>query len=122
MISPEMFEKHVLPDLDACCRRLDHAFYHLDGKGQLAHLDLLLSLDRLTGIQWIPGDGAPPPEDWLPVLKRIRDAGKFCQVYVTPEGALKIARTLGGRGFIFGINGEMEKEDAKSFLRLMEKL
>ncbi len=101
MISPRMFERLVLPDLTACCAHLDHAFYHLDGKGEIKHLDMLLSIERLRGIQWIPGDGAPPPEEWLPLLKRIRDAGKLCQLYVTPEGALTIARELGGKGFAF---------------------
>ena len=103
MISPQMFERLVLPDLIECCDELDYAFYHLDGKGQIKHLDMLLSIERLRGIQWIPGDGAPPPEEWLPLLKRIRDGGKLCQVYVTLEGALTIARELGGKGFAFCI-------------------
>jgi hypothetical protein len=55
MISPAMFEHFVLPDLTAICRELDYAFYHLDGKGEIPHLDMLLSIDRLRGIQWIPG-------------------------------------------------------------------
>jgi 5-methyltetrahydrofolate--homocysteine methyltransferase len=103
MISPRMFEQLVMPDLIECCDELDYAFYHLDGKGQIKHLDMLLSIERLRGIQWIPGDGAPPPEEWLPLLKRIRDGGKLCQVYVTLDGALKIARELGGKGFAFCI-------------------
>jgi len=37
MISPDMFERFVLPDLTACCEHLDHGFYHLDGKGQIPH-------------------------------------------------------------------------------------
>jgi hypothetical protein len=101
MISPAMFERFVLPDLTACCQALDNGFYHLDGKGQIPHLDMLLSIERLRGIQWIPGDGQPPPQAWLPLLKRIRDAGKLCQVFVTPEGARTIAKNLGGRGFLF---------------------
>jgi 5-methyltetrahydrofolate--homocysteine methyltransferase len=104
MISPAMFERFVLPDLAACCDAMDHGFYHLDGKGQIPHLDMLLSLKRLRGIQWIPGDGSPPPEKWLPLLKRIRDAGKLCQLFVTPDGARKIARELGGKGFAFQIH------------------
>jgi hypothetical protein len=71
---------------------MDYAFYHLDGKGQIPHLDLLLSLPRLRGIQWVPGDGNPPPEHWLPLLKRIRDGGKLCQVTVSPQGALTTKR------------------------------
>jgi 5-methyltetrahydrofolate--homocysteine methyltransferase len=121
MISPAMFEKFVLPDLAACCDTLDHGFYHLDGKGEIPHLDLLLSIPRLSGIQWIPGDGAPPPEDWLPLLKRIRDGGKRCQVFVTPEGARKIVDHLGGRGFLFVIYADHaefpDAGTARAFLR-----
>jgi len=101
MISPEMFERFVVPDLTACCARLDHGFYHLDGRGELPHLDLLLGISRLRGIQWIPGAGQPPPEAWLPVLKRIRDGGKLCQLTLSTQGARTIVKQLGGRGFMF---------------------
>jgi len=119
MISPAMFERFVLPDLEACCLHLDHGFYHLDGKGEIPHLDHLLSIERLRGIQWIPGDGQPPPERWLPLLKRIRDGGKLCQVFVSAQGALEIARHLGGRGFAFGIyhGGQFnDPQEAEAFL------
>jgi 5-methyltetrahydrofolate--homocysteine methyltransferase len=115
MISPQMFERFVLPDIAACCDYLDYGFYHLDGKGQIPHLDMLLSLDRLRGIQWIPGDGQPPPETWMLLLKRIRDAGKLCQLYVSPEGASKIVRELGGRGFALQVRDPMTKDEAERF-------
>lgn len=117
MISPEMFERFVLPDLEACCHALDHAFYHLDGKGEIPHLDMLLSLEGLHGIQWIPGDGAPPPEAWLPLLRRVRDGGKLCQLYVSPEGARTIVRELGGQGFALYVQHPMDSEKAEAFLR-----
>jgi hypothetical protein len=123
MISPRMFERFVLPDLSDICGYLDHGFYHLDGKGEIPHLDLLLSIARLRGIQWIPGDGQPAPDQWLPLLKRIRDGGKLCQVFVTPEGALRIVRNLGGKGFLFVIHGgtrEIEQpERAEAFLKTL---
>ena len=62
MISPRMFERFVLPDLTEICDHLDHGFYHLDGKGEIPHLDLLLSIERLRGVQSIPGDGQPSPD------------------------------------------------------------
>lgn len=99
MISPAMFERFVLPGLTACCEHLDHGFYHLDGVGQIPHLDMLLSIQRLRGIQWIPGRGQPQSDQWLPLLKRIRDGGKLCQIYVTPDGARRIVKNLGGKGF-----------------------
>lgn len=116
MISPAMFERFVMPDLTACCDALDHAFYHLDGKGQIPHLDMLLSMERLRGVQWIPGDGALPPESWLPLLRRIREGGKLCQLFVSAEGAMTIVRELGGRGFAFQIVELMNEQAAGEFL------
>jgi 5-methyltetrahydrofolate--homocysteine methyltransferase len=122
MISPAMFERFVMPDLVACCEHLDHGFYHLDGKGEIPHLDLLLSIPRLRGIQWIPGDGQPLPEEWLPLLKRIRDGGKLCQVTVSTEGARHIVKNLGGRGFLLWIWSGAEFLDsaqAQAFLKTL---
>lgn len=118
MISPRMFERFVLPDLVACCEALDYAFYHMDGIGQIPHLDMLLSIERLRGIQWQPGDGQPLADGWLDLLKRIRDGGKLCQVYVTREGALTIKRELGGKGFLFHIINEpyIPPDEAQAFL------
>ena len=80
---------------------------------------MLLSLERLGGIQWIPGDGQPPPEEWLPLLKRIRDSGKLCQLYVGPQGAMTIVRELGGCGFAFHITEQISQAEAKAFLRAL---
>jgi hypothetical protein len=121
-ISPQMFARFVLPDLEACCAALDYAFYHLDGVGQLRHLDLLLSLPRLRGIQWVPGYGKPGPEQWLPVLRRIRESGKLCQVTVSPEGALTIIRALGGKGFCFIIDEPpLTPAEGAAFLRELDE-
>ena len=121
MISPKMFERFVLPDLAACFERMDHAFYHLDGKGQIPHLDMLLSLEKLAGIQWIPGAGQPQADRWLPLLKRIRDAGKLCQVFVGTRGARTIVRELGGRGFALFIMSRlpMSQAEAEDFLKVL---
>jgi hypothetical protein len=119
MISPRMFEQFVLPELDAVFSTMDHAFYHLDGKGQIPHLDALLSLDSLKGIQWISGGGQPPAEEWLDLLRRIRDGGKFCQVYVTAEGARTIVKALGGKGFILYVINPMTGETAGDFLKTL---
>ncbi len=117
MISPRMFQRYVLPDLESCCAHLDYAFYHLDGKGELAHLDTLIGIERLRGIQWQPGDGQPMAEGWLGVIARIRDSGKRCQIYVTREGARNVKKELGGKGFLMHIvNDPMSTEEAEAFL------
>jgi len=119
-----MFERFVLPDLLTCWDHLDHGFYHLDDKEQIRHLDLLFSIERLRGIQWIPGDGQPPLQDWLPLLKRIRDGVKLCLVFVSPEGARTIVKYLGGRGFLFVTRPASDSDfqnpqEAYAFLRML---
>jgi len=83
MISKAHFRRFALPYLEREISRLDHAVYHMDGPGQIRHLDDLLSLKRLHTIQWVPGAGQPSAPAWVPLLQRIQKAGKAVQVLVT---------------------------------------
>ena len=116
MISPDMFKRFVMPDLTACCDRLEYGFYHLDGVGEIPHLDHLLSINRLRGIQWIYGDGKPAAEHWPDLYRRILAAGKRVQVNVSREGAKKICREVGGKGFTLSVNDDMSAKEAQEFL------
>ncbi len=121
MISPKMFERFVLPDLESACKFLEFPFYHLDGIGQIKHLDMLLSIPNLRGIQWVPGDGQPPAEKWLSLLKKILDAGKLVEVTVSSEGALEIVKSLGYEGLQFHIIENMNHEISENFMRRLTK-
>jgi 5-methyltetrahydrofolate--homocysteine methyltransferase len=122
MIGPPVFERFVLPDLERCCAAVDFAFYHMDGKGQLRHLDRLLSIEKLRGIQWQPGDGAPLADQWPEVLHRIRAAGKLCQIYVDRAGAFRVAREhAGGKGFVFSILEPLTDDTAAEFLEAFRR-
>jgi len=99
MISPEMFEEFVQPELAASCRRLDHSFYHMDGKGQLPHLDSLLAIPELGGVQWSPGDGHPNCSHWPEVYQKIVAAKKNTQVYGDLEVLDAVMNQIGtGKG------------------------
>ena len=80
MIGPDMFEEFVSPELAASCRRLSQSFYHLDGKGQIPHLDAILAIPELGGVQWVPGDGAPDCSHWPEIYHKIAAAKKNIQV------------------------------------------
>ncbi len=82
MIGPQMFDEFVKPELAASCKKLGNAFYHLDGPGQIAHLDSLLSIKELKGVQWIPGAGKPGISQWPEVYRKICDSGKLVQIYI----------------------------------------
>ncbi|MFC1736000.1 hypothetical protein ACFL1X_07770 [Candidatus Hydrogenedentota bacterium] len=98
MISPEMFAEFVKPELTASCGKLVHAFYHMDGPGQLSHLDHLLSIEGLDGIQWIPGAGAPGCEHWSDVYKSINESGKRIQLGGSGFGTLDVVINQIGTG------------------------
>jgi len=95
MIGPEMFDRFVKPELAACCKWIKHGFYHLDGVGALAHLDSLLTIPELKGVQWIPGDGKPGACYWPEVIAKVRKAGKLVQVFGTMESFDALVEKLG---------------------------
>ncbi len=75
MIGPEMFRTFVAPELASSAARMTNAVYHMDGIGQIAHLDQLLAIDGIKGIQWVPGSGTPSMKNWDDILGRILDSG-----------------------------------------------
>ncbi len=78
MLSPKYFRRFVLADIITQAENMDYAIYHMDGPGELPHLDELLKVHSITGIQWVPGAGAEPSsnEKWFPLYKKIQAAGK----------------------------------------------
>lgn len=94
MISSPMFRQFVLDTLRTDTERLAHTIYHLDGIGELKHLDDILSLEKLNAVQWVFGDGQPPAEEWMDVYDRIAAAGKQMMICGTPESYLKVLGKL----------------------------
>lgn len=80
MISTPMFDEFTLPSVKRSCKELVHTMYHLDGVGQLNHLDSLLKVKELQAVQWIYGDGKPSARHWPEVYEKIRKAGKSMQM------------------------------------------
>lgn len=111
MIGPDMFDEFVKPEIAASCRRLVNPFYHLDGPGQLAHLDSLLSIPELKGVQWIPGEGAPGIRNWPEVYRKIRSAGKLIQLFGDIDDLETVAQQLGSAEGIILISWETEKSE-----------
>lgn len=98
MISPTMFNEFIKPELEATCNRLPRSFYHLDGVGQLAHLDSLLTIEALNGVQWVPGDGKPDCGHWPQVFEKIHAAGKRMQLINGGFAAIRAVSEQLGNG------------------------
>ena len=111
MIGPDMFEEFVRPELAAACKRLGRSFYHLDGPGQLSHLDLLLTIEELDGVQWIPGAGAKGITEWPEIFGRIYEAGKLMQLYGGQDVLDAIAGQIGDASGIVLTSGNYDDRD-----------
>lgn len=83
MISPGFFDTYVKDEVNSTAGHMKNAFYHLDGVGQLPHLDSLLSLPNLQGIQWVPGEGRARDERLERGLRlKYRKRGKNCRFII----------------------------------------
>lgn len=122
MISPRMFEQFVKPELQATCERLPHSFYHLDGVGQLAHLDSLLMIEQLDGVQWVPGDGKPGCAHWPEVYQKIHAGGKKLQIISGGFEAIDaVVEQIGtGRGVHHAVFAVLIEDEAEVRRKLAE--
>ena len=77
MISTRHFEEFCLPVLVNEVKPMTHNVFHVDGRGVAKHLDRILAVPEINAIQWVQGMGADTPiMQWLPLIDRIRAAGK----------------------------------------------
>lgn len=105
MISPAQFERFVLPELTEQAAHMPRSIYHLDGPGEIPHLDMLLDIPGLNGIQWVSGAGSAPltDEKWFPLYRRIQDKKKNVVLLGgvsenDPAGAERLIKSLDPTG------------------------
>ena len=120
MLSPAQFAEVFLPSVRTQAERIDHTIYHLDGPGAVRHLDALLEIPHIDGIQWIPGAGAPPLSSWVDLLRRIQDAGKLLHLDAPPEEVVLVMEALRPRN-IFMRTRCATVEAARELLRQADR-
>ncbi|MHC4481010.1 MAG: hypothetical protein ACYS1C_08605 [Planctomycetota bacterium] len=100
MISPGMFAELFLPALRQQTEWVPRTIYHLDGPDAVRHLDSLLALPDLSGIQWVPGAGAPRMSEWTDLLRRVLEAGKLLYISCEADEVERLLRELPHRGLL----------------------
>jgi len=110
LISTGMFERFFLPALEEQTQWVQRTIYHLDGPGAIRHLDLLLDLPELDGIQWVPGAGAPSASHWIRLLRRIQARGKLIQLYCEPWEIEVLLTELEPEGLLLSTQTSSEDE------------
>ncbi len=111
MIAPEHFEEFVLPHITEQVNYMDRSIYHLDGVGEIPHVDMLLEIPKLTGIQWVSGTGAESllDEKWYGLYRKIQDKKKNLVLHLgsieNDMGHMeRLIKTLDPRGVYMNIS------------------
>jgi hypothetical protein len=122
MVSKKCFDDLWLEEIRNACELLDHVFYHLDGSGEIQHLDSLLSLEKLAGIQWVPEPNVPSdPVYWIPMFRKIQAAGKKLFIYCRPDRIEPLLNALDRRGVFLSVSCE-EEAAAREAIRTLERI
>ena len=121
MLSKEMFEEFIVPEIELVGREFGCVVYHLDGPGALHHLDRLCKMPEIKMIQWVPGIASTHSvERWLPLYKKIQDAGKMVMAYVPSEQVKLFVRNLDAK-LSYIMTGCNTKKDGEYLLLKIEK-
>lgn len=119
MISQEMYEDMVVEELELEAQWLDASLYHLDGPDAFKHLDRILKIPRLGGVQFAYGAGAPTASHWIDYIKKIQAAGKCVHIIVEPSELEIMLKELSPEGLIYQISANSEQE-ARDLLKMAE--
>ncbi|NLG50864.1 MAG: hypothetical protein GX552_12220, partial [Chloroflexi bacterium] len=110
MISNEMFEAFCMPHLRDIVDAMDYAFYHLDGVRSLCHLDSLLSIEGLRGIQWVPGPGYEEVAQWYDLFRYIISKNKSVEVFAQVDEIDDLVKHVGARGLLIACHPANRQE------------
>lgn len=113
MIGGSMFRRFVLPTIRRDCDCMTNVIYHLDGIGELEHLDDVLSIEKLKAVQWVQGDGKPGPNSWRHIYSRILCAGKRVMITGNTDECLENAKLFGAGVYL---NCGCDVKDADRYL------
>ena len=119
ILSPKLFKKFIVPEIEAYLGVNEYSVYHWDGPDAVKHLDTLLAMDDIDAIQWTQGEGSPPASDprWIPNYKRVQAAGKkLILPFVEINEVEPLLAQLSSRGLLLVTNAACEA-DAKELLK-----
>lgn len=110
-IGKELFDEFALPYLKQEIERLDSVEYHLDGTGNITHVESICGIGKIGVIQWVPGMGNEG-EDWTALYGRISLLGKGLWLSAeSPEAAKRLWDNYGASGrMVLNIKAESERD------------
>jgi len=120
LVSPKMFREFFLEEQVILSKHVDNSIFHLDGPMALGNLSILLEVDSIDGIQWVPGAGSPPASKWIHVCQKILNSGKCLHISCEPW-EVKILLDNLKHGGLFLQTWCSSEEEARRVLKIVEK-
>jgi hypothetical protein len=121
MVGPEMFDEFFKAYVEKEAACADGCIYHLDGPGAIRHLESICEAPHLHAIQWVPGAGEKPMDQWPDLLRRVQELGKGLWLGGPPERQLNILKQVRPEGCLCNL-GFQNRADAEGWLREAEEI
>ena len=100
---------------------MDHNIFHVDGKFVARHIDIILELPHLNGIQWVQGMGTDQPIlQWAPFIRKVQAAGKSVVVELETSELEGFIESVEPEGILLCLGSESEEEE-EAILKRVEK-
>jgi 5-methyltetrahydrofolate--homocysteine methyltransferase len=120
-IGKEHFDEFALPYLKKEMERLDAVEYHLDGPGNITHVESICGIEKIDVVQWVPGVNNEK-KDWTALYERINALGKGLWLWASsPEEALGLWRKYHSPGKLILSVSVKDKKEAIRYMEVFEK-
>ncbi len=113
MISPAMFRRYFVHEIEVEGDWCEYGTYHLDGPTAMKHmLEILLSIEQIDNIEFTPGAGSPPTysPQYIPAYQKIQKSGKRLYLLAEPQEIEPLLKELSPKGLFLCTHANSEDE------------
>lgn len=117
MISKEMYDDVFLPGIIREVEHLEACYYHLDGEGNLKHLDSLLEVPGINIIQWGYSEWNGPASKWMDTYRKCQAKGKGLQLFLDVSELDYFMENLRPNGVCVLLGGVQDSDHAEAMIK-----
>lgn len=122
LISTAMMERFFLREMRLQTEYLDYSFFHLDGPDAIKHLDLILEMPELNGLNYVVGHGGDFGFDkQIELYQRVQAAGKIAVFGVSKDQLETVLEALDPKK-VFLRMGAASEAEARAILKTAERM
>ena len=122
LVSTHMVKRFFLNEIRIETESLDHCFFHLDGPDAIKHIDTILALSTLDGLNYVMGSGCEfTLQQTIDLYKRVQAAGKIAVLGASQATLEPLLTQLDPRKLFLRM-GARSAEHAREILKTAEHI